>query len=545
MKAQRTGPDLSVYLQGLLLLVLAALAALAFALQATPPVWDWPARARVLCAVAAVLAYTVACLAASWRRRRVTASLAVGDAADFLIIHASQTGFAEQLAQQTAQALRGAGRAVTVLPLGELDAARLRTGDALFLVSTTGEGDAPDSAFRFVRQSLAAPAALQGLRYGVLALGDRSYARFCAFGHRLEHWLRLSGARPLFDLVEVDNGEPGALRHWQHHLRQLVGHAEIADWRAPAYERWQLVERVCLNPGGVGAPAFRIALRSLGGAASWQGGDIAEIGPCNGADEVGQLLAALGIDGGIAVAAGEGQGDSATLAAQLGSRLLPSPDRYAALAGLGAEELLARLPALPHREYSIASLPADGRVELVVRQMRRDDGRLGHGSGWLTAHAPLHATIALRVRSNRNFHLPDSERPLLLIGNGTGIAGLRAHLKARVAAGRARNWLLFGERRRQDDFFFRDEIEAWQRAGLLAHVDLAFSRDQAGRVYVQQRLREQQARLRTWLDDGATVLVCGSLDGMAPAVDAVLRETLGAAGYDDFVESGRYRRDVY
>jgi sulfite reductase (NADPH) flavoprotein alpha-component len=317
----------------------------------------------------------------------------------------------------------------------------------------------------------------------------------------------------------------------------------MADWRAPSYQAWTLVERVCVNPQGVGAPVFRLALRAPDGGATWQAGDIAEIGPRNSDETVAELLMRIGADAEQVL---DGEDGPTSLRAALRSRLLPTDDQACvALRGLDAEALLMRLPSLPHREYSIASLPADGLLELLVRQMRGDDGRLGHGSGWLTAHAAIGAPIALRVRSNRNFHFDDRGQPLILIGNGTGIAGLRAHLKARIAAGHHRNWLLFGERSERGDFLFADEIRDWQRNGSLARVDLAFSRDQAERVYVQQRLREQDARLREWLAAGAHVLVCGSLDGMAPAVDAVLRETLRDAAYDVFVESGRYRRDVY
>ena len=210
-----------------------------------------------------------------------------------------------------------------------------------------------------------------------------------------------------------------------------------------------------------------------------------------------------------------------------------------------AQSVADALEPLPHREYSIASLPADGRLELLVRQMFRPDGRLGLGSAWLTRDARPGEPIAVRVRANPGFHPPADDRPLILIGNGTGIAGLRALLRARIAAGHRRNWLLFGERTRDHDAYFGDEIVAAQAQSWLAHVDYAFSRDQAERVYVQQRLREQAARLREWVADGAAIYVCGSLQGMAPGVEAVLVEVLGAEMLEQLADTGRYRRDVY
>lgn len=134
---------------------------------------------------------------------------------------------------------------------------------------------------------------------------------------------------------------------------------------------------------------------------------------------------------------------------------------------------------------------------------------------------------------------------MILVGNGTGLAGLRAHLRARALAGHHRNWLVFGERQREHDFHHRDEIEAWFRQGHLQHLDLAFSRDGAQRMYVQDVLREHSERLREWIADGAAVFVCGSLEGMAPAVDAVLRETVGLDALEAMAADGRYCRDVY
>ncbi|MGP1665811.1 MAG: sulfite reductase flavoprotein subunit alpha, partial [Rhodanobacter sp.] len=120
-----------------------------------------------------------------------------------------------------------------------------------------------------------------------------------------------------------------------------------------------------------------------------------------------------------------------------------------------------------------------------------------------------------------------------------------ALLKERVAAGQHRNWLLFGERQQAHDFHYGGEIRAWLAQGQLERADFAWSRDQPERVYVQQRLREAAGELRRWVGEGAAIYVCGSLDGMAPAVDEALGEVLGAAQLEQWREQGRYRRDVY
>src|SRR5690606_21545868 len=136
-------------------------------------------------------------------------------------------------------------------------------------------------------------------------------------------------------------------------------------------------------------------------------------------------------------------------------------------------------------------------------------------------------------------------RPVLLVGNGTGLAGLRALLKARIAAGRRRNWLLFGERSARTDGFFAEELHQWKREGWLQRLDLMYSRDQAQRRYVQHALAEGADDVRQWVAGGAVVYVCGSLAGMAPGVDEALRRILGREGFEALVDAGRYRRDVY
>ena len=467
---------------------------------------------------------------------------AVNDAVAVLVVYASQTGSAEHYARQTVATLNTAQWRPQLLELSALDADTLRkASQILFVVSTTGEGDAPDSALSFITGTMSATSDLTTLRYGLLALGDRDYDSYCAFGHRLDNWLRSCGAQPWFDLVEVDNGDAGALRHWQHHLGVISSHTEMPDWSTPRYTRWRLTARMLANPGSLGDPAFHLRLQPPEGErCDWQAGDIAEIGPHHAADEVTAVLCARGWQADAQVRIGD---ESLRLDEALARVVLPQPDQ---LIGSNAQAVIDVLPALPHREYSIASIAADGHLDLLVRSMRRPDGRAGLGSGWLCLHAPIAGPIALRVRRNSSFHAPVDDRPLILIGNGTGIAGLRALLRERIAGGRRRNWLLFGERSRQHDYFWQDEIEAWRRDGGLAELDLAFSRDQPDRrVYVQHVLHAASVRLREWVAAGAAIHVCGSLHGMAPAVDAVLADVFGEAGLQQLSVDGRYRRDVY
>jgi len=439
--------------------------------------------ALLLCA-----GYLAMC-AGYWRAARARTVLDTAPA-DWLVVYASQTGSAEYLARRSAELLATGGLAARAVCISGLDEGSLHAATrVLFVASTYGEGDAPDTAARFAERLMAAhhshPVDLAHLHYAVLALGDRSYASFCGFGRALDAWLARAGATPLFERIDVDRGDTKALENWQHHLGRLAGTVDAPDWEAPAYADWRLLERALLNPGSLGAPLYRLALAPQDGPLpSWEAGDLAQVSA----------------------------------------------------------------PADPEhpREYSIASIPADGCLELLVRLQRHEDGSPGAASGWLCEGASGGDAIRLRIREHQRFRLGDNaRRPMLLIGNGSGLAGLRGLLRARIGLGVRENWLLFGERNAAHDFLLREELEGWQASGWLEKLDLAFSRDQQQRLYVQDLLRGQAPLVRQWVEHGAAIYVCGSLQGMAGGVHEALTEMIGKAALEQLAEEGRYRRDVY
>ncbi|MFQ6592727.1 MULTISPECIES: PepSY domain-containing protein [Pseudomonas] len=463
-----------------------------------------------------------------------------GNAPAWLIGFASQSGFAEQLAWQTAGQLQAAGVPVKVQPLGSVSQSDLsQSENALFVVSTFGDGEAPDSARGFERNVLGQDLSLKGLNYSVLALGDRQYEHFCGFARRLHFWLTHQGGNALFAPVEVDSGDTAALSTWQQQLGQLTGHAPAAAWQAAPYENWTLSQRTLLNRDSVGASIYLLGLTPPS-PQTWLAGDLVEVLPRNSLGAVEHFLEGMGLAGDDSVVI---DGLAQPLEQALATRQLPT--HRAHLVGLHAQALVNALVPLGMREYSIASIASDGVLELIVRQERHPDGSLGLGSGWLTEHAAIGSGISLRLRRNSGFHLPQTPVPLILLGNGTGLAGLRSLLKARITDGQQRNWLLFGERNIKHDFLCRDELHGWLASGDLALLDLAFSRDQAEKIYVQDRLRESADVLRKWLADGAAIYVCGSLQGMAAGVDQVLHDVLGREAVERLIEQGRYRRDVY
>lgn len=457
-----------------------------------------------------------------------------------LVVHASQSGQAERVALHTAARLQRGGHAVTLQPLAAITPEKLRHhARVLIIASTFGEGEAPDNARAFERSlRKAAGQSLSSLRYAILALGDRHYTSFCGFGHTLDHGLRQCGAMPLFPLIEVDRMDPAALRQWDSALLaeglRLAGATPLAaeaDW-----SDWILSERLPLNNGSLGAPIYHLELQAASGALpAWQAGALLEVLPRHAPDRIALLLQRWHLDGATLV---RHQGRPIALAELLAGSVLPLHPAS------DAQALADQLQPLTPRSYSVASIPQDGALHLLVRQVRHDDG-LGLASGWLTEFATPGTALKARLRSNPGFAPVATDVPAIFIGNGSGLAGLRSHLRARIAAGHRRNWLLFGERNARYDFLYQSELEQWLQQGQLARLDLAFSRDQAERIYVQDRLREAAPVLRQWLHDGAVLYVCGSLEGMAAGVDAVLSEVLGEAGLQTLIEENRYRRDVY
>jgi sulfite reductase (NADPH) flavoprotein alpha-component len=410
-----------------------------------------------------------------------------------LVAYASQTGTAEILANKTADGFRLAGLPVDVRSVGDLEASDLmQASRAIFIISTTGDGDAPDRSMPFQRRIMRGDMSLSSLRYAMLALGDRQYSGFCSFGSALDSWLVERGAQRLFPTVQVNDRDPQALRQWSRDLGNLTGRIDDFVLTEEPFRPWRLIERRHANPGSVGGAVFHLCFEAENGSAEWQAGDIAQIA-----------------------------------------------------AGQSWTDFRAGVRGLIQREFSIANTADSGRIELLVRCMRTENGQAGVASGFLTTCLELGEAIPLRVRRNPSFHGPTDDRPMLMIGNGTGIAGLRAHLQRRVSLRHRRNWLIFGERNAAHDTFYADELLQWRAAGDLERLDLVFSRDQAARSYVQDRLLQLEAEVRAWTDAGAAIYVCGSVRGMAPGVHDSLATILGEDRLEFLARNGRYVRDVY
>ncbi len=417
-----------------------------------------------------------------------------------VVVYASQSGYARCLAEMTAQRIRQIGHAVELMSAAKFGPQSLNNfATSLWVVSTFGEGDAPDDARRLlcVLQNIK----LSALKnHAVLALGDRRYPHFCSFGLKVQDALNQISSIALFDAI-LQDGESAV--DWDLWCSALSQHGLVKD--APlvnkpherAFSDYQLINRTHCNPQSPGTPLYKLKLQAVHPAFSdWQAGAIAEI--------VIQ-----------------------TQAEQSSLNPLHIPD--------------AERP----RRYSVASLAEDGYIQLWVRQVQHDN-RLGLMSGWLTQGMQLHDRIQLRLLANPKFSSIDTlDIPAIFIGSGSGYAGLRALLLHRIRCSQYQNWLIFGERDRQADGWAEADVSPWKACGQLLHADFAYSRDKENPCYVQHLLEKNAQRLRDWVNQGAVIYVCGSYQGMGQDVEQALEALLEADIFQQLQKSGRYRRDVY
>jgi sulfite reductase (NADPH) flavoprotein alpha-component len=528
------------------------------------------------------------------------------------VLYGSQTGHGRRVAEQLGHAAERAGLAVRVLSTLDYNPRELASESLLFVVmSTHGDGDPPDEARAFVDflHGRRAPK-LEKLAYSVLALGDSSYPKYCEAGRLIDERLVALGARRLAARVDCDVDYERAAGAWLSQAVTAAG-AELgvaakgsprvrvvtplsAVSSDPSREHPLEVE-VIANQVITGRGSLRavhhLELALPSGRLDYHPGDALGVVHENPPEVVERVLELTGLDGHAPVSF---DGRELPLHSWLRSereltRLTrPFIDAHRARAAAGrtspaapvvpqswqvadllknlpadwtAPELVAALRALTPRLYSIASSRASVGDEVHLTVAALDylaDGerRFGSASRFLATHRE-DSRLQVYIERNKRFRLPaDHSRDVIMIGPGTGVAPFRGFVQEREAtAASGRNWLFFGARQMDRDFLYQTEWQHALKHGALHRLDVAFSRDQSERVYVQQRMREQGAQLLHWLDSGAYLYVCGDAASMAPDVHAALLEIVArhggrgpeeAAAYlNTLMGERRYVRDVY
>lgn len=435
---------------------------------------------RQLIAAALLLSYCGFCIWV-WRGYRAKPQPVHTSKNDRLIVWASQSGNAQQLAQQLQQQLITAGKPAHCLALDQLSTRHLQhSKQIIFIVSTFGDGEAPDHARQFLKR-LSADCNLQHLQIHTLGLGDSSYPDFCAFATQLQTRLVAQGAHVCLPLMTVDTMQASDLELWNLQIAQLLSiPAQASSYYQPAWFTATLIERTHLNPFSTSPGLYKLRFKTTHNR--WQAGDTLLIHPHNN-------------------------------------------------------------PEHRTREYSIASSAQSNYLELIVRAHYDENNTVGLCSGWLCHNLDIHQPIEFSLCSKPNFHAVHNSKPAIFIGAGSGIAGLRAHIAERPTL--SQNWLILGERSPLTDRILAEELGQWHKSQHLTHLDYAFSRDPISPRYVQDYLHEHQQRLIDWLAQGTTIYLCGSLQGMGRGVQQTLTQLLGEEQMQSLQQQGRYRTDLY
>ncbi len=539
---------------------------------------------------------------------------AVNSGRKLTILYGSQTGNSQGVAEALAARAREAGYAVALTSLAEFKPANLKRESLLaIVVSTHGEGDPPDDAELFHEYLLSDRAPkLEGLRYSVLALGDSSYINFCETGRQFDTRLAELGGERLLPIIECDLDYDEPAGAWADELLsilpdQLESTGAVSHLRpveSPAYDRGRPFEaEVLLKQPITGSGSTKevqhIELSLEGSGIVYEPGDALGVIVENPPQLVQQFIDELGFDADARVELGEEESALRDVLASKVEITAPNLGFIEAWAGLsgasGLTELLTpehretltelmeshqiidivrRYPAsvrpvefvsslrkLSPRSYSIASSQRANpdEVHLTVAAVRYDafgSQHWGAGSTYLTDRIEEGATLKVFVEPNTRFRLPADDVPVVMIGPGTGVAPFRAFIEERAerhASGD--NWLFFGDRNFSSDFLYQLEWQRHLKQGRLRRLDVAFSRDQERKVYVQDRIRERAAELYEWIENGAHLYVCGDAKHMAPDVHSALVDVIAAGQgvtadeaerrLKELRGEGRYQRDVY
>jgi len=485
------------------------------------------------------------------------------------IVYASESGNSEKLAGDIAKAARKNGLKPNVIDMADLDLAALTSAKKLvFIVATWGEGDPPARAVRAYNELMGEGAPrLDGVEFGVLALGDTAYAEFCAIGRKIDERLAALGGKRVVDRVDcdLDFAEPAA--RWIGDAVKVLtppnagGRVIEVDFggkpAAPASTdivEAEITEHVDLNSSRSDKETIHLALLFENGAPAYQPGDSLDLYPENDPDYVDELLKVAGLTGDeklrndfiksrdvttlslktveayaektghhyVKALIADGQAREWIAGRQLIDLIATFP------IALDAEKLRALTRPLAPRAYSIASSRREvgDEAHLLISAVRYEShgrARKGVASNYVAERLKKGGRVRVKLKPNKHFALPAPDRDVIMVGPGTGVAPFRAFVQERRATeASGRSWLFFGDRTFTHDFLYQLDWQDALKDGALTRMDVAFSRDTPEKIYVQHKLWDRRSELVGWLDGGAYFYVCGDAKAMAKDVRAAL-----------------------
>ncbi len=537
--------------------------------------------------------------------------LSKGSQLKALILYASQTGNAQEIAESLQQSLESKGCKTNLESTLDIKLARLKDYALIVVIASThGEGEPPDDAIDFYEAVLSKKApSLNGVKHAVLGLGDSSYEFFCQTAKDFDSALLKLGSVPLIERLDCDVDYQQEALNW---TTQLVG--AIADIQPPTLTSPATVENIIQFPYSKEKPfaatlliiqkltargsikdTYHLEIDLAGSGLSYGPGDALGVWADNDKALVKEILAELNIESQARVRFKDeefsveellrkkleitllNKGLIEALATVGGSqKLLEITETYysdyirnhqlidvlkLANVTLEAQQLVAMLKPLKPRLYSISSSidenPEEVHITLNHLQDENENGiRYGQASHFLTRQLEEGDKVNVYVERNKNFKLPSSDKAIIMVGPGTGIAPFRSFLQQREAEqAKGRNWLFFGNPNFNTDSLYQTELQKHLKSGLLTQIDVAFSRDQEQKIYVQDRLRENAAQVWQWLEQGAFFYVCGDMSRMAKEVELALLQIIEQQGNNtqaqakDYLKQlkkqARYQRDVY
>ncbi|CAM3960071.1 sulfite reductase flavoprotein subunit alpha [Flavobacterium cucumis] len=498
-----------------------------------------------------------------------------------LIIYGTETGNSKKVASSLLANFKKNKIQAKAIDVFQFDIAKLEKENlVLFVMSTQGEGEFPQNAISFYESLKMSNLNLNKVSFAVLGLGDSSYSLFCNAGVLLDEVLLEKGANRLLPLVKADVDFAETVSIWESDLQEVLQNfgSNVTNEMKPVSSTvasgkknylGKISHKVVLNDTGSNKETYHIEIES-DDEISYEPGDALGVFPRNKEEEI-KAIATYFNEENYSILADKNIRGLSKKSLEAFSKLFELQiieDRANLLDVIQKyqpkkvkfEEIIALLLPIAPRLYSISSSSEahDGQVHLTVNLNKFKVGeeiKSGLASEFL-ADFPLGEPMDFYIHKNQNFRLPSKETDIIMIGPGTGIAPFRSFLAERdVTGAEGKNWLFFGEQHFVLDFYYQTEIQEWLTTGVLTKLDTAFSRDQERKIYVQDRIREKAKAFNNWLENGASIYICGQKNPMSQDVEQAIVEVISKERnitvseakqiLEELENQGKYQKDVY